>query len=220
MKLALLAFLLTCLAACTSLRGTPSADVRMIAVGDSILDWNRKSGEDIPTLVAQQTGLPVFNNAISGAKFVGRFAVPRQYRSGDWDWVIVDGGGNDLTGNCDTPEAAEVVLDRLIDDEDLSGAYASFLLPITEQGTQVIIMGYVSISIAGGPFATCEFALNDLRDRQMKLANSNSSVLFMDTRDVIAPDNLAAYDADLIHPSPLGGALIAGLIAQTINGAR
>jgi len=205
------------LAACGALRGTPPEGTQLVAVGDSILDWNRSTGADIPTLVSQRTGLPVFNAAISGAEFVGRFAIPGQYPAGDWDWLLIDGGGNDLTGNCGSVETAEVILDRLIDDQTLSGAYATFLTPITARGTQVIILGYAPISVAGGPFAPCEFALNDLRDRQAALAASDPMITFVDVRDVIAPDNLAAYDADLIHPSPAGGALMAELIAQTIR---
>lgn len=208
------------LAACGAFRGPPPEGTRLIAIGDSILDWNRRAGADIPTLVSQRTGLPVFNAAISGAEFVGRFAIPDQYPQGDWDWLLLDGGGNDLTGNCGSPAAAEAVLDRLIDDQDLSGAYASFLAPVRSSGIQVIIMGYAPVSVAGGPFAPCEFALNDLRGRQAALAASDPMITFVDVRDVIAPDNLAAYDPDLIHPSPAGGALMADLIARAIENAR
>ena len=216
-SLSLCAFVLF---ACGALRGAPPEGTRLIAVGDSILDWNRAEDADIPLLVSQRTGLPAFNAAISGAEFVGRFAIPNQLPEGDWEWLLLDGGGNDLTGHCGSPAAAEVVLDQLIDDEDLSGAYAEFLTPITNTGTRVIIMGYAPISVAGGPFAPCEFALNDLRSRQAAFAASDPMITFVDVRDVITPDNLAAYDPDLIHPSPAGGALMADLIAQTIENAR
>lgn len=204
------------LASCTVLRGSPSDEVRLFAVGDSILAWNRRAGQDIPAIVSRATGLPVFNNAISGAEFVGRFAVPNQYIAGDWDWLIVDGGGNDLTGQCGTPAASDAVLDRLIDNDDLSGAYTQFLAPLTAQGTRVVLMGYMPISVAGGPFAPCRAALDDLRDRQMRLAASMAGVYFVDTRSVVKPDNLAAYDDDLVHPSPLGGRLIGRQIADVI----
>lgn len=208
------------LVGCSQLRGAPPGDVQIVAIGDSILDWNRDVEADIPRLVGEQTGLEVFNVAISGAEFFGLFEIPRQYPEGDWDWLIMDGGGNDLSGNCRSVGMAEPVLDHLIDDSDLGGAYADLIDRVTAQGTQVIIMGYAPISSAGGPFASCEFALNDLMDRQARLAASDPDVTFVDVRTVISPDNLAAYDDDLLHPSPQGGALMAGAIAAVINAER
>jgi len=200
-------------------RGGPEQGVRLVAVGDSILAWNRFSGRDIPQLVSEKTGLPVFNGAISGAVFLGPEGIPTQYPSGAWDWVIVDGGGNDIGSVCGQPVAERAVLNQLIA-PDLGGAYAQFLTTGRQSGARIIIMGYAPISDRGGPFAACQQTLRELRVRQERLANATAGVFFVDARDVIRPDDRAAYAIDRVHPTPYAGNLIAGLIAQVINGAR
>lgn len=205
------------LAACST--GDPAPQTRLVAVGDSILTWNSTSGRDIPQIVSQGTGLPVFNAAVSGARFLGPNGIPAQYPTGDWEWLIVDGGGNDLGSVCGDPTGERAVLDRLIAD-DLDGAYATFLRRVTAGGTKVILMGYAPVSIQGGPFAPCVGALEELRARQARLAASMPDVTFADVQQVVRPDNTAAYTFDRVHPTPLGGRLMADLIASEIGTLR
>lgn len=217
---AVFGIMLAILAGCSVFRGYPARDVQLVAVGDSIMAWNRKRGVNVPIVVSALTGLPLFDASIVGAKFVGRLDIRTQYPEGEWDWLIMNGGGNDLLGSCVGLTESEIVLDRLIDDVDLSGAYADFLMPIIAVGTQVIILGYAPVSIAGGPFAVCQNALTELSARQWRLADSDPNITFVDVRDVIFATDLSAYAPDRIHPSIAGGALMAEKIASVINAQR
>ncbi|MEL6957891.1 MAG: SGNH/GDSL hydrolase family protein [Pseudomonadota bacterium] len=201
------------LAGCAS---GPSPQTDVLAIGDSILAWNSFSDRDIPSQVAQKTGLTVFNAAENGAEFFEAPTIPDQYEPGPWDWVIVDGGGNDLGKTCLRPAAAQAVLDALIA-PDLSGAYADLLDQIRADGPRVIIMGYAPVSIRGGPFEGCAEVLDDLNDRQSALAAVLDGVFFVDARSVISPEDLEAYAIDRVHPTPLAGDLISDLIVEVLR---
>ena len=210
--------LLLFLAGCAA---TVDRSASVLAVGDSILAWNRFSGRDIPALVQQQTGLSVSSVAVIGADFMPHPptddpGVPSQFVEGDFDWVIFTGGGNDLGKACLQPDAAADILNQLIA-PDLSGAYADFLKSLRPKGHKVIIVGYAPVSIRGGPFAGCQTVLETLRDRQRQLAATQPEVFFVDPFEVIAPDDLTAYALDRVHPTPVAGERIAGQIAAIIN---
>lgn len=204
------------LAACGLVPEPLDRSADMLVVGDSILAWNRASGRSVADVIENETGLNVNNVAISGAEFLGPRSIPSQYVSDDWTWVLVDGGGNDLNGNCGTPAEAPI-LDALISADVTSGAYADFADQVAADGATLLIMDYYPVSVQGGPFVPCIPAFEILSDRLFRFAESRDGVIWIDTDDVIAPDNLAAYDTDLVHPTPLGSALIGKQIANVVT---
>lgn len=212
----LIFFVALSLAACGA---RPQAPAQVLAVGDSILVWNRLSGTDIPTQVAAKTDLEIRNNAVSGARFLGADGIQSQFEPGPWTWVIVNGGGNDLRGACGQPEAAQAILDRLIA-PDLGGAYAAFLARVQRDGADVILLGYAPVSVAGGPFAGCSGVLDELNARQRRLADTMDGVFFVNARDVIRPEDRAAYSIDRVHPTPYAGDLMSSQIAAILMNDR
>ncbi|SMX39994.1 hypothetical protein OCA8868_02219 [Octadecabacter ascidiaceicola] len=206
------------LAGCTVSPPSANRDADIIVVGDSILAWHRRSGQSIPNIVGQSTDLGISDMAVNGATFLGAQGIPTQYMSGAWDWVIVDGGGNDLHSVCQTPMAQQVI-DAIVSDDGTAGAFPTFVSLVANQGAQVIVLGYYPISDQGGPFAHCRSELDELAERQSKMAALNPSVIFVDSGKVIGPGDAAAYAPDLVHPSPRGAALIGQLIATEIRRA-
>lgn len=204
------------LSACGLIPEPIDTDADMLIVGDSILAWNRESGRAIGNVIAAETGLRVNNVAISGAEFLGFNSIPSQYVSNDWTWVLVDGGGNDLNGNCGTPSEADI-LDALISADANTGAYVTFADQVAADGATLLIMDYYPVSIQGGPFVPCIPAFDILTDRLTRFADARENVILIETDEVIAPENLAAYDTDLVHPTPLGSALIGTQIADVIR---
>jgi lysophospholipase L1-like esterase len=191
-------------------------DAGVIVIGDSILAGHRGSGQSISNVVSQSTDLSIKNVAISGATFLGEQGIPTQFISGDWDWVIVDGGGNDLHSVCQTP-GAQQVLDAIVSADGTTGAFPAFVKQVADQGSQVIVLGYYPVSDLGGPFAQCRVELSELAARQSRMAALIPSVVFVDTGKVVGSSDGAAYAPDLVHPSPRGAALIGHLIASEIN---
>ncbi|MFZ3582086.1 SGNH/GDSL hydrolase family protein [Loktanella sp. DJP18] len=204
------------LALCLLLAGCAAPQqgpVTMLAVGDSILSWNRLSGGDIPRVAAQATGRAVDNRSVSGARFLR--SIPNQYREGPWDWVIVNGGANDLKRTCGCA-GCDDTLDALVTPDGQGGAMADFARTLAARGHRIALLGYYGTSIAGGPFAPCADELTELSRRLDLLANDDVAIIFVDAKDAIDPADLSLYDGDLTHPSPVGAALIGALISRSI----
>lgn len=207
------------LAACSAVPPQPNGDADIIVIGDSILAWQRGSARSIPSVIEGQTGLSVSNVSVSGARFLGAGGIPSQYVDGNWDWVILDGGGNDLLPWCGTDEA-QIVLDSIISADGTVGAMPSFITRVTTQGAQVILLGYYPVSDRGGRFLPCRSVLDELSLRQERFAATNPNVVFVDAGLVISASDSAAYAADLVHPSPRGVALVGQLTASKMRPGR
>ena len=73
-------------------QGAVSKDsqVRILAIGDSLMAWNSVLGSSIPKVIAEELNEPVIDHSVSGARMLTRdystdtqgFAVPYQYDKG------------------------------------------------------------------------------------------------------------------------------------------
>ena len=93
--------IVTGLSACTDTAPRGGGDI--LVLGDSIMAWN--GGRSIPDVIANQTGRSVTSRDVPGAQFdngstiasaVG-FDIQQQFPGGRWNWVVVNGGANDLS---------------------------------------------------------------------------------------------------------------------------
>lgn len=203
------------IAACSFVPPRMDRSADILVVGDSVFAWHRGTGRGIPAVLEQASGMTVSNVAVNGARFLGPQGIPSQYADGDWDWVVVDGGGNDLRPSCRSPNGQRV-LDALISSDGRGGVIPAFVNRVAMQGTQVIVFGYYPISDRGGPFLPCRALLDELAVRQALLAGTNPDVIFVDGGRGIGPSDAAAYAPDLVHPSPRGAALVGQLISTVI----
>ncbi|WP_299812809.1 SGNH/GDSL hydrolase family protein [uncultured Jannaschia sp.] len=210
------------LAACTS---APSAPERgILAIGDSVMAWN--GGAGIPEATAARLGRPVTDVSRSGAHLTHPsailgalgFDVSKQMRDGDWDWVVLTGGGNDLRGACGTPAEA-AILDGIID-ADLQGDLPKLIARLRSGGARVAYLGYYD-GPAGArtAFTPCEPAFDTIDARMSRLADRNPGVLFFDAGTVIDPADRTLYAGDLIHPSRRGAARIGTALADAMRAA-
>jgi lysophospholipase L1-like esterase len=213
------------LAACTT-SAPPDPDA-VLAIGDSIMAWNDDQG--IPEVTAAALEQRVVDASVSGARLqVGSgvfsalgFDITRQWanNAGRWDWVLLDGGGNDLQGLCATPAEGEA-LARIIAD-DLTGALPDLIAQVRASGSKVAVIGYYDNPEAGqSDFTTCQFAFDRMNERLTRLAARDAGMVFLDTGTVIDPANTGLYETDFIHPSVEGSRLIGEALAQAIKAAR
>lgn len=194
-------------------------DAEVLAVGDSVIWWNSLSDRSVADGLADMLDLRVANAAVPGARVLaGRSAIPRQYQPGAWDWVVVNGGANDLGSVCGTAAAGDR-LDQLIGSAASAGAIPALVARIRADGARVVVTGYYKGPVGGGPFSGCEGDLAVLNDRLALLARQTDGVFFAPADQVIVPANLDHYDRDRVHPSPLGSRLIAQQIAALIRSA-
>ena len=193
---------------------SPNADI--LAIGDSILEWNEWEQSSIPEIAGQLSNMTVKNAAVSGMAFLGEApdTIPSLYTPSNYKAVILNGGINDLQAGC-TADGSMPVVDSIIAPSGQSGPMFDLVESITQSGAKVILVGYFE---PYEYFEGCVAEVVALNARYAALAQNNSAVTFVDTSSVITPTmNVQHYDADKLHPSVSGSAAIAQLVADALS---
>ena len=97
---------------------------RILAMGDSLMSWNRRQGGSISDHVERLLGAPVIDRSIPAAvvmRGLPGLNISQQYVPGRWDWVILNGGGNDLLLGCGCA-ICHRRLDRMVTHSGSAGA--------------------------------------------------------------------------------------------------
>ncbi|MEM9716344.1 MAG: SGNH/GDSL hydrolase family protein [Pseudomonadota bacterium] len=213
-------FLAAAIAGCGNVAQAQSVQV----IGDSILVWNSWTDASVVDLLEAEFGGSVENNAASGAFLtnpnpLGRifgYDIQIQYEPGEWDWVIVDGGGNDLIGECGCG-LCDAVLEDLSSGDGRQGAMPELINQIRDDGSQVVLMGYYLTPTSGTEWVGCADDMTALNARYQAIADRDVDVYFFDPGTVIAREDLTLFDADLLHPSVKGSEILADAIADIIT---
>jgi acyl-CoA thioesterase I len=190
-------------------------EAKIFAVGDSIFEWSL-GDLSAPEVVGSQLQKPVYNAAISGAMMSDDSwnSIPNQYQAGNWDWVILDGGANDLNDLCGCQQCDEV-------QADIDQVLRDFVAARRSEGIGVVIWGYYGIPTdAEYGFDRCGESVTELSQRQQSIADTDEGVYFVDGRTEITGEDLSFYDDDNIHPSMLGSETIGVQIATAIQAVQ
>ena len=193
----------------------------VIAVGDSILAWFKGEEASILDVVGERLGVVTYNAAVEGAYFTVESGwdgedIPGQYVDGDWQWLVLDGGGNDFNDECGCDQCGEN-MDEIVSADGTAGALPDFVDTVVGQGVRVVIMGYYSVPpTAEYGFDLCGDTLSEYSQRQLALANTNDKVWFLDGSQVIDSADLSLYDEDHVHPSEQGIEVLGNAIADLI----
>ena len=187
----------------------------LLGMGDSVMEWNREDASTIPEVVGEEAGFAVLNNAESGAKVIEEsYAIPSQFVEQNWDWVIINGGANDVDGYCDEDEGA--VLDAIISDDVSQGDMVDLVNKVSTFAKHVMLASYYDIPSDSESMVGCEAVMEEMELRYEALANTLPNVHFFDMGDAITPSNREYYDEDLLHPSPDGCVAIGMMMAERI----
>ena len=194
-------------------------DADIYVIGDSVLDWFVGEGS-VPEVVSESLDRPVVNAAVGGSHFLGgedMDGIPSQYQEGPWGWLIMDGGANDLNDRCGCDDCDEV-LDSILSEDGTQGVMADFATSVADSGVRVLIMGYYDIPVDAPDFEGCAPVMQQLSDRQSRLAQGHDGITFADASRVMDGRDLSMYDEDMIHPSQDGcqtlGTFLADVIAR------
>ncbi len=202
------------------------AGAAVIVIGDSVMDYHREEQNAIADIISEQLGEPVYNASVSGAYFTSNegeaMDIRNQYIEGDWQWLVVAGGGNDLNDECGCSVSGCVdTMNDIISGSVSSGALPKLVSTALAEGVRIVIMGYYSVPpTAEYGFAGCNDVVSTYSGRMALLADNNENVWFVDAGSVMSPANLDAYDDDHVHPSELGSRLIGQAIASQILAAE
>lgn len=208
------------LGACSAVSIPQDGDI--LVIGDSIMAWNQSSRQAIPDEIANALGREVHSRAVAGAKFdnssalmsaVG-FDIQTQYHGGRWNWIVLNGGANDLGfDDCNCGDCS-VVVQRLISDDGRRGEIPAFLDRLQRSAAHILWMGYYASP--GTTFKACGDDLLELERRVMLYLDRVPDGYFVDARRFIDPKDSSLFASDNTHPSPESSAILGTALAEVI----
>jgi len=197
---------------------------RILAMGDSLLATHEMSGNSVSHAIEEFLGEPVIDRSVAGARFF--YALPisgamgmnisKQYRPGNWDWVVLNGGGNDLWLGCGCI-LCNRKLNRLIASDGESGKIPTLISDLRETGARVIFVGYLRSPGVGSLIEHCKDEGDELERRINNFANQDEGVYFLSLKDLVPDGDRSFHTVDMIHPSVRGSAAIGARVAQIIR---
>jgi lysophospholipase L1-like esterase len=204
-------------------------DAKILAMGDSLMAWHMASGNSIADAVGRALHEPVTNRAMGGAKiihglplsgalgmrisaqFSGKSALGK-------DWVILNGGGNDLymscgCGKCDRRMA------RLISPDGTTGEIPKLVAKIRATGARVAYIGYLRSPGVDSSADACLGLGNTLEQRLDAMARKDKGVHFISLADMVKHGDKSMHGIDMVHPSRKASQLIGQRVAGVIGKA-
>ncbi|MHA6262151.1 SGNH/GDSL hydrolase family protein [Arenibacterium sp. CAU 1754] len=216
------ALLLLALSNCTR-TDTVSPDTQIVVIGDSVLAWHSGRGASVADVIQSETGLATANLSVPGARFTHSspgaaeegYDVRAQYVSGPWDWVIVNGGANDLLSECGCARCVDN-LDSLISASGQGGDIPALVKPMAKAGRRVMLLGYYDANELPNVFSDCGDEIDVLNARLARLAATSPRVFYTSAEDVMDPSDQRHWFVDRVHPSRKGSRLIGTHVARAI----
>ena len=199
---------------------------RVLVIGDSLLASHSISGRSVGHNLSRLLKAPVRNRPVVGARMIYNLpitgamglSIPQQWRGGDWDWVVMNGGGNDLWLGCGCNEDdCRHKMNRLIAKDGRKGAIPSLVSRIRKSGARVIIVGYLRSPGFTSPIESCKDEGDELESRIGRLADLDPGVTFQTLTDLVPHGDLSYHAADRIHPSLKASEAIAARVARIIR---
>ncbi len=204
------------LAACS----TPEVrtDKQVLFLGDSLLAWHRLSNGSVAQNVRRTLGARVVDRSLSGAGMVSQTdaGIPSQYVPGNWDWVVINGGGNDLWLGCGCARC-DRRMHTIIDRNGQSGTLPDLVETARGTGAQVLLVGYLRSPGFGSLIEHCRDDGDELERRLTLFADRTEGVEFLSLKTLVPSGDRSFHAADRIHPSTKGSAAIAARIARIIG---
>ncbi len=181
---------------------------RILAMGDSMMAWNSGAQSSIPEVISAELGEEVVSRAISGAHIVynlpltgsAGLRIRNQYVKGDWDWVVMNGGGNDLWLGCNC-NACDRRMNKMISEDGSSGDIPDMVTSVRSTGAQVVYLGYLRSPGVGSIIEHCRDDGDELERRLARMAKGMNGVHFLPVADMIPHGDRSFHSLDMIHPS-------------------
>ena len=138
-------------------------------------------------------------------------SIPRQFRPGTWDWVVLNGGGNDLWLGCGCMKC-DPMMDRMVSAKGSTGQIPKLVRELRNSGARVIYLGYLRSPGFGSPIEHCRNEGDVLDARLEAMAARDDGVHFLSLAELVPHGDRSFHAADRIHPSKKGSAAIAARI--------
>ncbi len=197
--------------------------IKVLVMGDSFMTSNGSDGHAVPDILQQSLGARVKSRAATGARFVYRLPISgalgmnisKQYVPGRWDYVVMNGGGNDLWLGCGCTRCVKR-LNRLISPDGTRGLIPSAVGRARQGGARVIYVGYLRSPGMGSPIEHCRAVGDALEARIDVMARRDAGVSFVSLADMVPSGDRSFHAVDMIHPSAKGSFAAARRITASI----
>ncbi len=197
--------------------------LRILVLGDSLMTTHAMTNQAVPDALERDLGAQVKSRAFSGARF--RYLMPitgalgmnisKQYRKGPWDWVVINGGGNDLWLGCGCTRCTRR-LNKLISPDGTSGEIPALVSKARRDGAKVAYVGYLRSPGMWSPIENCKDEGDALEARISVMAQRDHGVSFVSLADMVPTGDRSFHAADMIHPSVKGSKAAADRIARVV----
>ncbi len=204
----------------------PQAGSKVLVMGDSLLAVNGLTGQSVAAGLERELHAPVTDRAVLGAGFLyplplsgaAGMKISAQYVAGAWDWVVLNGGGNDVLTRCGCGPCGALV-ERLISADGRRGAIPAEVARLRATGARVVYVGYLRSNGFDSPVDKCAATGDEMDRRAARMAAADAGVVFVPLADLVPSGDTRFYASDRIHPSPMGSAAIAARIARVLRRA-
>lgn len=222
-----IAFLLALLILLVPGSGTVAArdyNSRILTMGDSLLAAHSISGRAVSNAVEKLLGEQVINRSVSGARIIYGLPITgamglkiaKQYRIGKWDWIILNGGGNDLWFGCGCHKCDRKI-NKLISGNGRGGEIPRLVSKLRKTGARVIYVGYLRSPGVGSPIESCRDEGDELERRIDAMANADKGVYFLSLAKMVPFGDRSYHGFDMVHPSLKASREIGKRIAEIIK---
>ncbi|MFV1568028.1 SGNH/GDSL hydrolase family protein [Phaeobacter sp. JH20_02] len=198
-------------------RGVPE-NARIVVAGDSVMAWNRNDSGSVADRLESRLGEPVGDVSLSLARVTGgrgALHIPTQLKPVSAEWVVLNGGANDLRSRDCGCKVCDVELDRLISASGTQGAIPELVSDLRRRGSRIIWLDYYTSPRYAGTVCVAPYQI--LEERLARMAAADAGVTLLDMDAVFRPDDLSLFAPDRIHPSLRGSDLIAGQVAPLLR---
>lgn len=197
---------------------------RILTMGDSLLASHSISGRAVSNAVEKMLGEQVIDRSVSGARIIYRLPITgamglkiaKQYRIGKWDWIILNGGGNDIWFGCGCHKC-ERKINRLISGNGRGGEIPRLVSKLRRTGARVIYVGYLRSPGVGSPIESCRDDGDELERRIDAMADSDKGVYFLSLAKMVPFGDRSYHGFDMVHPSLKASREIGKRIADIIR---
>lgn len=211
------------LAAFSTTSGHTKEPMRILVLGDSFMTSHATSSQAVPDQLKKRLGAEVKSRAFTGARF--RYNLPltgalgmnisKQYREGPWDWVVINGGGNDLWLGCGCMRCKQR-MNKLISPDGTRGEIPELVAKARRSGARVAYVGYLRSPGMWSPIEHCKAEGDALEARVSVMAQKDGGVTFISLQDLVPSGDRSFHAADMIHPSIKGSKAAAERIAKVL----
>ena len=201
---------------------------RVLVIGDSLLAWHSVSGTSVADRLEKLLGAEVKDRSVGGARMLYKLpvtgalglSIPKQFRKVDrdagWDWIVVNGGGNDLWFGCGC-QKCDRKLGKLISEDGRRGAIPKLVDRLQAGGARVLWIGYLRSPGVDSPIDSCRDEGDILEARIDRLADAEEGMVFLSIADMVPEGDRSYHGVDMIHPSRKASLEIARRIARVIG---